>query len=54
MTPDKKKLDEIAKIMQTCPPRSAKYKKAMAELDGLLGMDAEPPEEDHDELPEAD
>lgn len=47
-------LDEIAKIMAKNPPNSIKYKKAMEELDKLLGMNQEPDEEDNERYDESE
>lgn len=47
-------LDDIAKILAKYPPKSAKYKEAMANLDKILGMKQEPETEDNEVYDESE
>ena len=48
MASTKSDLDAIAEILKTSPKGSAKYKKAMKDLDSILEMPAELDREDDD------
>lgn len=57
MSVSQAELDAIAKIMKSAPPGSAKYKKAMKDLDAILNAPEEldsSGDESYDELSEAD